>query len=92
MNIRCFIKRQLARVMVINSFCDCCGHGVKDYYAPDGVWKAVQGVCQYEILCYNCFSKRCWWLGFHGAWALVQLEDLTAKQRRGFNKLLGKVT
>lgn len=91
--LRCFIKSQVMRVMVVDCWCDQCGGDVQDFYAPDYAWEKVAWKNNRGgdiILCYNCFSKLCWRAGLHGAWALVQKKDLTLEQRMGFNKFLGK--
>lgn len=93
--LRCFAKRQLARVMVIDSYCERCGGPMQEYYAPDAIWKEVARLNNHvveTILCFNCFSEECQKTGLTRLWALVRLGELTPEQRRGFNKLLGEVT
>ena len=56
-----YIKLFLRRFLDINSFCKQCGRQVRDYDAPDKLWKYYiePAIKKGDTLCYNCFCDYC---------------------------------
>lgn len=61
----------MRRFFVVNSFCKLCGVVVRDFNAPDDVWKQIEPHIKYgHVVCYNCFCDLCEVVGVETAWRL----------------------
>jgi hypothetical protein len=59
-NIRVWIKLQLRKFTLINSFCRRCGVDVRDFQASDYTWEKIsKDIKNGNTLCYNCFCDLC---------------------------------
>lgn len=71
--IRVWWKLLKRRFFVVNSFCKLCGVAVRDFNAPDDVWKQIEPhIKQGNVLCYQCFCDLCEVVGIETAWSLYQ--------------------
>jgi len=69
------VKLIVQRLMLLDSFCKCCGRKVHDFAAPDDVWlKVATRIRVGNVLCYDCFCETALRLGLPGVWRLEPLE------------------
>ena len=69
--IRVWFKLILCRFVLINSFCRECGCDVRDFVAPDHVWRIISPcIKRGDTLCYNCFCDKCAEMGLPSVWIL----------------------
>ena len=54
------VKLLLRWFKLLDSFCKHCGQRVRDFQAPDDVWKrVVPSIRIRNVLCYDCFCETC---------------------------------
>lgn len=74
MNFLVLYKLLKSKITLVNSFCKECGVDVYDFYAPSYIWNKVKlHIKLGNVLCYNCFCKKCRKLGLPSVWKLTPL-------------------
>ena len=70
--VRVVWKLLLRRFIVVDSFCKLCGVDVRDFAAPDDVWKQINPQIKHgHVVCYNCFCDLCAEVGLTTMWCLT---------------------
>ena len=70
--VRVWYKLLTAKLWLRDSFCKQCGVDVRDFHAPDDVWKQVEPHIKYgNVLCYQCFSDVCADVRLPAVWCLT---------------------
>lgn len=73
--VRVWLKLLMRRFFLVKSFCKLCGVDVRDYHAPDDVWRQIEPHVKHgNVLCYNCFVDLCEVVGAEAAWHLYHPE------------------
>jgi hypothetical protein len=63
------------KFMLVDSFCKECGRDVRDFVAPDEVWKRIESKIKYgNVLCYECFCDKCGEVGLLPVWKFEKID------------------